>query len=93
MNDLADPLFVALTRPPMFFGVPINYFLCTSFITFALLMLSYQTVFLLIYPALHVLGFFVCYVDHGLFDVIFKKIGFVRSMNYSLWGCQSYEPF
>jgi type IV secretion system protein VirB3 len=86
------PVYQALTRPPMFLGITLDYLLCISSVLICLFILSNSAWYLLSYIPLHSFGWLGCRIDINFFRIICKKTLCTRVKNYQLWGCQSYEP-
>lgn len=90
----ADPLFVGLTRPPLFLGV--------SYMYFVLYMLGCMIYFInandfkvfLLGAFIHFIGYMVCYKEPlfiELYRAKFSKCAFCR--NKSIYGANSYDLF
>lgn len=87
-----SPLYPAMTRPPMLFGVTMNYFvfaLAMTVVAFNLFGLRYISIYL----PLHIIGALLCLIDQNIFSVIAKYLECHKTPNKRLWGSQSYEPF
>ena len=95
-NALAvHPLFVALTRPPMRFGVTVNCLMLNGAVSLTgfVLSTSFSLLFLLAI-LLHVMGYLCCLVDPRIFDLLFGKYQVMaNNRNTGYWGCTSYDPF
>lgn len=88
------PLFSALTRPTMYWGVSIEYFSFCLFGCTALFLVSKSFLALLVaYPMLHALGAMACYYDPHYFALLLKKALCPPIMNQKEWGLNAYEPF
>lgn len=88
-----SPIFGGMTRPPMMFGVTVDYlFICFIFAN-SLFMMADNPLFLITFLPLHVFGWVVCKIDSNYFRVIVKKTECPNVPNKPIWGCQSYEPF
>ena len=88
------PLFVGLTRPPMYAGVPLNYFALNGFLNLVLFIAT--TSFKLIvmsFATIHLLGYFCCLIDVRFFDLLFGKLQCSLCKNVWFWGCNSYEAY
>ena len=88
-----NPVFVGLTRPPMMFGVTMDYLGISVMIALCGFILFSSPVYLLIYIPLHVVGVVACAIDHNIFRLLFKKLECLNVSNKRIWGCQSYEPY
>ncbi len=91
--SLEHPLFVALTRPPMLFGVTLDYLACIVITVLCHFLLLNQLVVLLFYIPLHVLGYIACRVDCHIFRLLAKHLYCRRFAQGKCWGSQTYEPF
>lgn len=87
-----SPIFVALTRPPMIFGVTVDYLFLNIMLVMSLFMLSDSAWMLICFLPLHVFGYVGCKKDPNFFRVVTKKLQCPIIPNKKLWGCQSYEP-
>ena len=85
------PVYQALTRPPMFLGITLDYLLCCAAITVCLFISSNSAWYLLAYLPFHCVGWIGCRIDSNFFRVISKKTLCHRVKNFPVWGCQSYE--
>ena len=87
-----DRLFVALTRPQMFAGVPYS-FLVINAIAITELFLIFKSPWVFLAAVLiHGLGFVVCVGEPRFFDLwLVKASRCPRVRNYRLWRCNSYR--
>lgn len=93
-EDLAvHPLFKVLTRPPMVFGVTLDYFFVIAIVAFCAFILANNPFYGLIFLPLYVCGWKLCHSDPFIFSVLTKRGLGQYSPNKHLWGCISYEPF
>ena len=88
-----SPLFLGLTRPPMMFGVTLDYLGISVMIALCGFILFSSPLYLLLYMPLHVMGAIACAIDHNIFRLMFKKLECLNVPNKKIWGCQSYEPY
>ena len=88
-----SPLFVGLTRPPMMFGVTMDYLGISVMIALCGFILFSSPLILLTYIPLHVMGVIACAIDHNIFRLIVKKLECLNVPNKRIWGAQSYEPY
>ena len=88
-----NPLFVGLTRPPMMFGVTMEYLGISIMIALCGFILFSSPLYLLTYIPLHIVGVIACAVDHSIFKLLFKKLECLNVPNKRIWDCQSYEPY
>jgi type IV secretion system protein VirB3 len=87
-----NPVFAGLTRPPMFLGITLDYFLLSCFITISLFIVSDSALYCLIYFPMHLIGLFGCKYDVFFFSIVLKLAECPPVLNKKLWKCQSYEP-
>ena len=88
-----DPLFLGMTRPPMFMGVTHTFFVINGMVTtIAFLALNNLFAFLIGLPV-HLIGFLLCLKDPRIFDIwrvrLFKT---PMTRNRSFWRANSYSP-
>ena len=88
-----DPLFLGMTRPPMFMGVTYTFFVINGMVTtIAFLALNNLFAFLIGLPV-HLIGFLLCLKDPRIFDIwrvrLFKT---PMTRNRSFWSANSYSP-
>jgi len=98
MNNNEEPLavselFVGLTRPPMMFGVTLDYLGISVMSVMCAFILFSSPLYLLLYLPLHVVGSIACSIDHNIFRLFFKKLECLNVPNKRIWGSQSYEPY
>lgn len=94
MSDLArHPLHRALTRPQMFAGVTMNFFIINLMVT-TIAFLILKSFWIIPVPlVMHVAGYFVCLREPRVFDLWITKVSMCpRVKNYKRWGCNSYAP-
>lgn len=81
----------ALTRPQMFAGVTMNFFIINLMVTtIAFLML--KSFWIIPVPIVtHAIGYFVSLREPRIFDLWITKVSMCpRVRNYKRWGCNSY---
>ena len=89
-----DPLFLGLTRPAMFWGVPQPVFILNGMASMILFLVSNSFIPLLVgAPVLHGAAYLLCLKDGRIFDLWFTKARFLRCLNRRYWGANSYDPF
>lgn len=103
MSDLVrHPVHRALTRPQMFAGVTMNFFIINMMVTtIAFLILRNLLItnglflvgFLLVPLTMHVIGYFASLREPRIFDLWITKVSKCpRVPNFKRWGCNSYAP-
>lgn len=102
MSDLVrHPVHRTLTRPQMFAGVTMNFFIINMMVsTIAFLILSDLfantlaiLAFLLVPLVMHGIGYFASLREPRIFDLWVTKVSKCpRVPNYKRWGCNSYAP-
>ncbi|MEL6238749.1 MAG: type IV secretion system protein VirB3 [Pseudomonadota bacterium] len=94
MSELArHPIYRSLTRPQMFAGVTMNYFIINMTVsTIAFLVLD-SLWFLLVPLVMHLVGYFACLREPRTFDLWITKVSKCpRIPNFKRWGGNSYAP-
>ena len=85
------PLFTALTRPQMFAGVTLNYFIINIGVTTEVFLITGSWLALLVFAVMHGIGYFACLREPRIFDLWITKVSKCpRVKNYKRWGCNSY---
>jgi len=102
MSDLVrHPVHRTLTRPQMFWGVTMNFFIINMMVsTIAFLILSDWMAstwailaFLLVPVIMHLIGYFASLREPRIFDLWITKVSKCpRVPNFKRWGCNSYTP-
>ena len=102
MSELVrHPVHRTLTRPQMFAGVTMVFFIINtmiSMIAFIVLSSVIKSLLLLVAAAMvpvvvHVIGYFASLREPRIFDLWITKVSKCpRIPNYSRWGCNSYAP-
>jgi type IV secretion system protein VirB3 len=97
-----NPVHRALTRPQMFAGVTMNFFIINLMVTtIAFLILRnllitnglFLVAFLLVPVVMHVIGYFASLREPRIFDLWITKVSKCpRVPNFKRWGCNSYAP-
>jgi type IV secretion system protein VirB3 len=67
---VADPLFVALTRPAMAFGVPYAALLVNLVLTMEVFIVTHQLLCLLAFVPVHGLFYLLCRYEPRIFDLV-----------------------
>ncbi|MBX9813411.1 MAG: VirB3 family type IV secretion system protein [Sphingomonas sp.] len=87
-----DRLFVALTRPQVFAGVPYSFLVINAIATTELFLIFKSPWVFLAALLLHLLGFVTCLGEPRFFDLwLVKASRCPRVRNYRLWRCNSYR--
>jgi type IV secretory pathway VirB3-like protein len=94
----AHPCFVALTRPPMRFGVTLTFLMLNALSNLFLWILLKKAglsfmFFLGTGAVFHLIGLIACRYDPLFFDLMLGKMTFLNDQNYDVWGCRSYESY
>lgn len=90
----ADPLFVAVTRPPMRWGVTFSALLINLVFTMEVFLLTKNLLTLLIAVPIHGLSALLCLQDARFFDLlmIWAKTRLpAYARNYWVWKASSYS--
>jgi type IV secretion system protein VirB3 len=82
----------ALTRPQMFAGVTLNYFIIVWLFVSSELFLITKSLWIIPVPiVLHGIGYFACLREPRVFDLWLTKVSKCpRVRNWKRWGCNSY---
>ncbi len=94
MSDLSrHPIYRSLTRPQMFAGVTMNFFIINMTVsTIAFLVLD-SFWFIPVPLIMHAVGYFACLREPRVFDLWITKVSKCpRVPNFSRWGGNSYAP-
>ncbi|EDL48780.1 type IV secretion system protein VirB3 [Erythrobacter sp. SD-21] len=85
------PVHRALTRPQMFAGVTLNYFVINGIVTTEVFLITGSFWALLAALVMHGVGYFACLREPRIFDLWITKVSKCpRVANYKRWGCNSY---
>ncbi|SRR5258708_21746250 len=89
-----DPLYLGLTRPAMVWGVPQPFFALNGMVSMIGFLVSDSFYPLLVGgPILHAAAYLLCLREPRIFDLWLTKARFLRCLNRSYWGANSYDPF
>ena len=81
----------ALTRPQMFAGVTMNYFIINMMVTCIAFLVLKRFWFIPVALIMHGVGYLACLREPRIFDVWITKVSQCpRIRNYRFWGCNSY---
>ena len=92
---VADPVFLALTRPPMRWGVTYSALLLCAIVAVETFLLTRNLVWLGLYGPLHGLCYLMCLRDPRFFDLMMlwgrtRGPGLVGNLRF--WRANSYSP-
>ncbi|MGX7925161.1 type IV secretion system protein VirB3 [Tsuneonella sp. HG094] len=92
MELVRHPVHRALTRPQMFAGVTLNYFIIVWLFVSSELFLIFKSFWIVPIPiVLHAVGYFACLREPRIFDLWLTKVSKCpRVPNWKRWGCNSY---
>jgi type IV secretion system protein VirB3 len=91
----SDPLFVGLTRPPMFFGVSYKFAVLNGMIS----MLSFINteklmILFILMPIIHGIGYFICFKEPLFIELFMIKLQKCNQCaNKFFHGANSYDPW
>ncbi len=94
MSELTrHPVHRALTRPQMFAGVTMNFFIINLMVT-TIGFLILKSFWIIPVPIItHIVGYFISLREPRVFDLWITKVSMCpRVKNYKRWGCNSYAP-
>ncbi len=87
------PVHRALTRPQMFMGVTLNYFVINALVTTEAFLILKSWWIAPIPFVIHGIGYFASLREPRIFDLWLTKVSKCsRVRNYGKWGCNSYAP-
>lgn len=87
-----EPLYVAMTRPAMLWGVSILFFFATGFATVILFLGSGSLLSFFVWPVLHVMGYVLTARDFRFAGIWFawaRHCGQNKAKRF--WGCNTYQ--
>ncbi len=92
-NLVRHPVHRALTRPQMFAGVTMNFFIINLMVT-TIAFLILKSFWIIPVPIItHLIGYVVSLREPRIFDLWITKVSLCpRVKNYKRWGCNSYTP-
>jgi len=92
MELIRYPVHRALTRPQMFAGVTMNYFIINGVVS-AQAFIIFKSLWILPVPfIMHAIGYFACLREPRVFDLWLTKVSTCpRVRNWKRWGCNSYS--
>ena len=85
------PVYRSLTRPQMYAGVTMNFFIINMMVT-TMAFLIVKSLWMLPVPVItHMIGYFACLREPRVFDLWITKVSQCpRVKNWKRWGCNSY---
>lgn len=94
MSQLSrQPIYRSLTRPQMFAGVTMNFFIINMTVTTIAFLMLDSFWFIPVPFVLHLIGYFACLREPRVFDLWITKVSKCpRVPNFRRWGCNSYAP-
>jgi type IV secretion system protein VirB3 len=88
-----DTVFLALTRPQMFMGVTLNFFVLNLIVCAEVFLISKSFWVIALALILHLAGVLLCLREPRFFDLWTTRMSRCpRVKNYRMWGCNSYRP-
>lgn len=93
-NELSvDPLFVGLTRPPMIFGVTIEYAMLNFMISIILFIQDVNIYILFIALITHAVGYILCFKEPRFMNIYINYLNKCNQCpNRSFYCANSYKP-
>jgi type IV secretion system protein VirB3 len=93
MELVRYPVHRALTRPQMFAGVTLNFFVINVCVTTELFLVTRSFWALPAALAIHAAGYLACLREPRVFDLWITRVSRCpRVRNWRRWGCNSYAP-
>lgn len=90
---MRQPLFAALTRPQMLWGVTYPFFVVNLIVTTELFLLLKSFAAIAVFGCIHLIGYAACLKEPRRFDLMLMRIARARRVkNAALWGGNSYQP-
>lgn len=90
--DDADPVFLGLTRPAMFWGVTHSFFVINLIVCLIGFLAAHSWLALLLAVPIHGLGYLACLRDPHVFDLAYVKASKCsRCVNRRFWGATTYD--
>jgi type IV secretion system protein VirB3 len=88
-----DPIFAALTRPQMIFGVTYDYAVFNLIVTVEVFLVTKSFWALGAAAIVHAYGYVRCIRDPRFFELWITSVSRCpRVRNYRYWRCNSYQP-
>lgn len=91
----SDPLFVGLTRPPMFFGVSYMYSMFNVFIMLLIFINTSKLYVLFVgLPILHLIGYLLCFKEPLFVELIMVRMQKCNKCRNKIYhGANSYDLY
>ncbi len=91
MELVRHPVHRALTRPQMFGGVTMNFFVINAAVTTEAFLITKSFWALPVALVVHAIGYMACLREPRAFDLWITKVSRCsRVPNWRHWGCNSY---
>ena len=91
-DGYADPVFVGLTRPAMFWGVTHSFFVINMMLCLIAFLAVHSWFALLLAAPIHGLGYLACLRDPHIFDLLYVKASKCgRNANRPFSGVSTYD--
>ena len=88
-----QPLFAALTRPQMLWGVTYPYFVANLILATEACLVARSFVAIALFALVHAAGYMACLSEPRRFDLYLVRLARARRVrNAALWGGNSYRP-
>lgn len=88
-----QPLFAALTRPQMLWGVTYPYLVANLIVTTEVFLLAKSFAVIALFGLIHTLGYAACLKEPRRFDLLLTRLARAwRVKNAAIWGGNSYGP-
>jgi len=94
MTELTrHPVYRTLTRPQMFLGVTMNFFIINLMVTTIAFLILESLLMIIVPVVMHLIGYFASLREPRIFDLWITKVSKCpRVSNYRRWSCNSYAP-
>ncbi len=89
-----DPLFLGLTRPPMFLGVGVRFVILNGFGSLMLFINTQNIWALALMCVIHLIAYIISFNEPLFLEIFFVKMtNFNKCKNKIYHGTNSYDPF
>ena len=93
MPLIRHPVHRALTRPQMFAGVTMNFYIINMMVSTIAFLILKSWWFVPVALVMHLVGYFASLREPRIIDLWVTKVSQCpRVRNYARWGCNSYAP-
>ena len=88
----SDPLFVGLTRPPLIFGVSVQYAMVNMMISIVYFIQTSSFLILPVSAVIHLVGYLLCFKEPRFMEIYINKMNKCNQCpNKGYYGANSYS--